>query len=76
MDQQNQATSDADCVPHEGHLGHTHDDDCGHAAMPHDGHVDYVHDTHRHAKHEGHWDEHSQVAVMSGSVVGKPGGAG
>jgi hypothetical protein len=21
-------------------------------------HLDYVHDGHRHALHEGHWDEH------------------
>jgi hypothetical protein len=27
-------------------------------AVPHDDHVDYVHDGHRHASHEGHWDDH------------------
>jgi hypothetical protein len=26
--------------------------------MQHGDHVDYVHDGHRHAAHEGHWDEH------------------
>jgi hypothetical protein len=27
-------------------------------AVPHVGHTDYLHDGHRHAAHEGHWDEH------------------
>jgi zinc transport system permease protein len=27
-------------------------------AVPHDDHVDYVHDGHRHASHNGHYDEH------------------
>jgi hypothetical protein len=26
--------------------------------VQHEDHVDYVHDGHRHAAHEGHWDEH------------------
>jgi hypothetical protein len=26
--------------------------------VPHGDHVDYVHEGHRHAAHEGHWDEH------------------
>jgi hypothetical protein len=26
--------------------------------VPHGDHVDYVHDGHRHAAHEGHWDDH------------------
>jgi hypothetical protein len=26
--------------------------------VQHADHVDYVHDGHRHAAHEGHWDEH------------------
>jgi zinc transport system permease protein len=27
--------------------------------MPHGDHVDYLHDGHRHAAHEGHYDEHA-----------------
>jgi hypothetical protein len=27
-------------------------------AVPHGDHTDYVHDAHRHAAHNGHWDEH------------------
>jgi zinc transport system permease protein len=27
--------------------------------VPHGDHVDYLHDGHRHAAHEGHYDEHS-----------------
>jgi hypothetical protein len=27
-------------------------------AVPHQDHTDYVHDGHRHAAHEGHWDDH------------------
>jgi hypothetical protein len=27
-------------------------------AVPHRDHVDYVHEGHRHAEHEGHYDEH------------------
>jgi hypothetical protein len=27
-------------------------------AVPHADHVDYVHDGHRHAAHDGHYDEH------------------
>jgi hypothetical protein len=27
-------------------------------AVPHADHVDYVHDGHRHAAHNGHYDEH------------------
>jgi hypothetical protein len=26
--------------------------------VPHEDHTDYVHDGHRHAAHEGHWDDH------------------
>jgi hypothetical protein len=26
--------------------------------VPHGDHVDYVHDGHRHAAHDGHWDDH------------------
>jgi hypothetical protein len=24
----------------------------------HGDHVDYLHDGHRHAEHDGHWDDH------------------
>jgi hypothetical protein len=27
-------------------------------AISHGDHTDFVHDGHRHAAHEGHWDEH------------------
>jgi hypothetical protein len=27
-------------------------------SIPHADHVDYVHDGHRHAAHDGHYDEH------------------
>ncbi len=70
------ATSGADCIPHEGHGDHAHDEECGHAALAHEEHTDYIHDTHRHARHDGHWDEHSLVATMTGTPVGRPGGAG
>jgi zinc transport system permease protein len=26
--------------------------------VPHGDHVDYIHDGHRHAAHDGHYDEH------------------
>jgi hypothetical protein len=26
--------------------------------VAHADHTDYIHDGHRHAAHEGHWDEH------------------
>ena len=37
---------------------HEHGDGCGHEAVVHGDHVDYLHDSHRHARHEGHYDEH------------------
>ena len=37
---------------------HRHGPGCGHLAIEHGDHVDYVHDGHRHALHEGHYDEH------------------
>ena len=37
---------------------HEHGEGCGHPAMEHDDHVDYLHDGHRHAPHQGHYDEH------------------
>ena len=41
---------------------HEHGPDCGHPAVEHGDHVDYLHDGHRHAAHEGHYDEHGQPA--------------
>ncbi len=38
---------------------HEHGPGCGHPTLTHGDHVDYVHDGHRHAPHEGHWDEHA-----------------
>ncbi|MFF9494431.1 hypothetical protein [Streptomyces flaveolus] len=37
---------------------HAHGEGCGHVTVPHGDHTDYVHDGHRHAAHEGHWDDH------------------
>ena len=45
-------------VVHDGAHDCEHNADCGHDTVPHGDHVDYVHEGHRHAAHEGHWDEH------------------
>ena len=37
---------------------HEHGPGCGHPGVTHEDHVDYLHDGHRHAPHEGHYDEH------------------
>ena len=37
---------------------HEHGPNCGHPALEHNDHVDYLHDGHRHAPHQGHYDEH------------------
>jgi zinc transport system permease protein len=37
---------------------HEHGVNCGHPVVEHDNHVDYLHDGHRHAPHQGHYDEH------------------
>ncbi|MGL5865624.1 MAG: metal ABC transporter permease [Dermatophilaceae bacterium] len=37
---------------------HEHGSGCGHPAVAHGDHVDYLHDGHRHAAHQGHYDEH------------------
>jgi zinc transport system permease protein len=37
---------------------HEHGPGCGHPALDHGDHVDYLHDGHRHAAHQGHYDEH------------------
>jgi zinc transport system permease protein len=37
---------------------HEHSPECEHPAIPHGDHVDYLHDGHRHAAHQGHYDEH------------------
>ncbi len=41
---------------------HEHGPGCGHEAVTHGDHVDYLHDGHRHAPHEGHYDEHGEHA--------------
>lgn len=41
---------------------HEHGPGCGHDALEHGDHVDYLHDGHRHAPHEGHYDEHAPHA--------------
>ncbi|MCL2534129.1 MAG: zinc transporter permease [Nocardiaceae bacterium] len=40
---------------------HVHGENCGHEKIQHGDHVDYLHDGHRHAEHEGHYDEHGKV---------------
>ena len=42
---------------------HEHGPDCGHPVVAHGDHVDYLHDGHRHAPHEGHYDEHGGQAA-------------
>ncbi|MCU1670188.1 MAG: hypothetical protein JWP40_3115 [Blastococcus sp.] len=41
---------------------HVHGEGCGHESVQHGDHVDYLHDGHRHADHEGHYDEHGDSA--------------
>ncbi len=43
---------------------HEHGPACGHPAVEHGDHVDYLHDGHRHAAHEGHYDEHGDHAEV------------
>jgi zinc transport system permease protein len=40
---------------------HEHGPGCGHPSIEHEHHVDYLHDGHRHAPHEGHYDEHNPL---------------
>ena len=43
---------------------HEHGPACGHSTLPHGDHVDYIHDGHRHAPHEGHYDEHDPLVTQ------------
>ncbi|WP_392545249.1 metal ABC transporter permease [Oryzobacter telluris] len=43
---------------------HEHGPVCGHPAVEHGDHVDYLHDGHRHAAHQGHYDEHGDHAEV------------
>lgn len=45
---------------------HEHGLECGHPAVAHGDHVDYLHDGHRHAPHEGHYDEHGDRRPEAG----------
>jgi len=47
---------------------HEHGPNCGHPAIEHEHHVDYLHDGHRHAPHEGHYDEHDPLKTHDESV--------
>jgi zinc transport system permease protein len=47
---------------------HEHGPGCGHPAIEHEHHVDYLHDGHRHAPHEGHYDEHNSLQSHDESV--------
>ena len=43
---------------------HEHGPACGHSTLPHGDHLDYIHDGHRHAPHEGHYDEHDPLVTQ------------
>ncbi|MDR1852407.1 MAG: metal ABC transporter permease [Propionibacteriaceae bacterium] len=45
-------------IPADEDCEHVHGPGCGHRAVIHGSHVDYLVDGHRHAEHEGHYDEH------------------
>ena len=47
---------------------HEHGPNCGHPAIEHEHHVDYLHDGHRHAPHEGHYDEHNPLKTPEDPV--------
>jgi len=53
---------------------HEHGADCGHPAIEHGHHVDYLHDGHRHAPHEGHYDEHDPTLSGPHEHPADPGG--
>lgn len=53
---------------------HEHGPGCGHPAVAHGDHVDYLHDGHRHAPHEGHYDDHSAATTAYDSTAGNPAG--
>lgn len=57
----NACTPDHDCGNHE--AGHVHGPGCGHEAVPHGDHIDYLVDGHLHHPHDGHCDNHGQVAL-------------
>jgi hypothetical protein len=55
-------TTAAACKQHQSaDHQHIHGEGCGHETVQHGDHVDYVHDGHRHAGHEGHYDEHGDT---------------
>ncbi len=62
--------SEAEAHPHE------HGPGCGHDTVPHGDHVDYLHDGHRHAAHEGHYDEHAPHESEAPATGVTPGGPG
>jgi hypothetical protein len=57
----------ADCTPDhkcEGHdANHKHGANCGHEAIPHGDHTDYLVKGHLHHSHNGHCDDHGQIAA-------------
>ncbi len=59
-----------DHFEHHGHDTHQHGRGCGHTTIPHGDHEDYLHAGHRHAAHEGHWDEHADRIGVSRSDSG------
>ena len=51
---------------------HEHGEGCGHPAVEHGDHLDYLHDGHRHAPHEGHYDEHADHGPAHGHPEDSP----
>ena len=41
---------------------------CGHPAIAGEHHVDYLHNGHRHATHEGHFDEQNPLQTQDEPV--------
>ena len=51
---------------------HEHGPGCGHLAVAHGDHVDYLHDGHRHAPHQGHYDEHDLAGHEAPKEAAQP----
>ena len=49
------------CYSHDS--GHKHGAQCGHESVPHGDHTDYLVGNHLHHSHNGHCDNHGEVAT-------------
>jgi hypothetical protein len=62
-------TNPAQCTPGHGaneHAqGHTHNSNCGHAALPHGDHTDYLVSGHLHHLHGDHCDNHGPLVAQA-----------